>query len=64
MAALFAGVVRAPLTGIVLVVEMTGSSALLLPLLCACFGAMLVPSVLRDEPIYEALRFRAARRVR
>jgi CIC family chloride channel protein len=64
MAALFAGVVRAPLTGIVLVVEMTGSSALLLPLLAACFGAMLVPSVLRDEPIYEALRFRAARRVR
>ena len=64
MAALFSGVVRAPLTGIVLVVEMTGSSALLLPLLSACFGAMLVPSVLREEPIYEALRFRAARRVR
>lgn len=56
MAALFAGAVRAPLTGIVLVTEMTGAVDLLLPMLGACFGAMLVPSLLGDRPIYEALR--------
>jgi chloride channel protein, CIC family len=55
MAAFFTGVVRAPLTGIVLVVEMTASVHMLLPMLGACFTAMLVPSLLRDAPIYEAL---------
>ena len=35
MAALFAAIVRAPLTGIVLIVEMTASYALMLPLLLA-----------------------------
>jgi CIC family chloride channel protein len=56
MAAFFSGVVRAPLTGIVLVVEMTASIHMLLPLLSACFGAMLVPTLLHDAPIYESLR--------
>ncbi len=60
MGAFFAGAVRAPLTGIVLTVEMTGSSSLLLPLLSACFGAMLVTQALRDPPIYASLRKRAA----
>lgn len=55
MAALFAGVVRAPLTGIVLVTEMTASVELLLPMLGACFASMLVTTLLRDRPIYEAL---------
>lgn len=56
MAALFTGIVRAPLTGIVLITEMTAAFTLLLPLLGACFAAMLVPTLLRDVPIYEALR--------
>jgi CIC family chloride channel protein len=56
MAALFTGVVRAPLTGIVLVVEMTASVTMLLPMLGACFAAMLVPIMLGDAPIYESLR--------
>jgi CIC family chloride channel protein len=55
MAAFFTGVVRAPLTGITLVTEMTGSFTLLLPMLAACFTAMLVPTLLRDEPIYDSL---------
>ena len=55
MAAFFTGVVRAPLTGIVLVVEMTGSVHMLLPMLGACFVAMLVPTLLHDAPIYESL---------
>jgi chloride channel protein, CIC family len=56
MAAFFTGVVRAPLSGIVLVVEMTASVHMLLPLLSACFAAMLVPTLLHDPPIYESLR--------
>jgi CIC family chloride channel protein len=61
MAAFFTGVVRAPLTGIALVTEMTGSASLLLPMLGACFGAMLVPTLVGDPPIYDSLRRRAAR---
>jgi chloride channel protein, CIC family len=56
MAAFFTGMVRAPVTGIVLVTEMTGNVTMLLPMLGACFVAMLVPMLLRDAPIYEALR--------
>jgi len=56
MAALFTGVVRAPITGIVLVVEMTASVRMLLPMLGACFTAMLVPTLLKGAPIYESLR--------
>jgi CIC family chloride channel protein len=56
MAAFFAGVVRAPVTGIVLVTEMTGNVTMLLPMLGAAFVAMLVPTLLRDAPIYDSLR--------
>ena len=55
MAAFFASVVRAPLTGIVLIVEMTGSYALMLPLLVACFCAYLVAEGVGSPPIYESL---------
>ena len=57
MAALFTAVVRAPLTGIILAIELTGSFRLLLPMLAACFGAMLVATLLREPPIYESLRW-------
>jgi len=56
MAAFFAGVVRAPLTGIVLVTEMTANVTMLLPMLGACFMAMLVPTLLGNPPIYDSLR--------
>jgi chloride channel protein, CIC family len=59
MAAFFAGVVRAPITGIVLATEMTGNVSMLLPMLCACAVAMLVPTLFGDPPIYESLRERA-----
>lgn len=55
MAAFFAGVVRAPVTGITLVVEMTANVTMLLPMLGACFVAMLVPTLLGNEPIYDSL---------
>jgi chloride channel protein, CIC family len=56
MAAFFTAVVRAPVTGIVLVIEMTGSFNLLLPMIGACFMAMAVPTLLGNPPIYESLR--------
>jgi CIC family chloride channel protein len=62
MAAFFAGVVRAPLTGIVLVTEMTGNVTMLLPMLSACFGAMLIPTLLHNPPIYDSLKARAIRK--
>ncbi|MFD0007879.1 ClC family H(+)/Cl(-) exchange transporter [Streptomyces sp. NPDC127178] len=58
MAVLFTGVVRAPLTGIVLVVEMTGATTLLIPLLIACFASVLTADCLGSEPIYDSLRRR------
>jgi chloride channel protein, CIC family len=58
MAAFFCGVVRSPLTGIVLVTEMTGNATMLLPMLGACFAAMLVPTLLHNAPIYDSLRSR------
>ncbi|BCQ25839.1 H(+)/Cl(-) exchange transporter ClcA [Caballeronia sp. NK8] len=61
MAAFFVAVVRAPVTGIVLVTEMTASFSLLLPMLIACFTAMIMPMLLRVPPIYDSLGERAAR---
>jgi chloride channel protein, CIC family len=56
MAAFFSAVVRAPVTGIILITEMTGCFTLLLPMLLACFAAMAVPTLLGDPPIYDSLR--------
>jgi CIC family chloride channel protein len=55
MAAYFTAVVRAPLTGIVLILEMTGNYGQMLPLIVACFGAYALAEVLNDRPIYETL---------
>ena len=60
MAAMFAGAVRAPLTGIILVTEMTNTPSLLLPLLSGSFAAMFVADAMGEAPIYQALRVRAA----
>jgi len=60
MAAFFTGVVQAPVTGIVLVIEMTAGFTMFLPMLGACFAAMLVPNLVRSAPIYQSLRERAA----
>lgn len=58
MTAFFTGVVRAPLTGIILISEMTATYTLMVPMLAACFGAMLASSLVRGEPIYDTLRHR------
>jgi CIC family chloride channel protein len=62
MAAYFAAIVRAPLTGIVLIVEMTNNYQQMLSLLVACFSAHLIADAMGDRPIYEALLDRDLRR--
>ncbi|MGQ9928182.1 MAG: H(+)/Cl(-) exchange transporter ClcA [Chloroflexaceae bacterium] len=55
MAAYFTAIVRAPLTGIVLIIEMTGNYEQMLALLVSCFCAYAVAETVKDLPIYEAL---------
>ena len=55
MAAYFTAIVRAPLTGVVLIIEMTGNYEQMLPLLISCFFAYAVAEFLKDLPIYEVL---------
>jgi chloride channel protein, CIC family len=64
MAALFTAVVRAPLTGMILVTEMTDNSRLLLPMLAACFSAMAVTTMLREPPLYDSLKERTLAQAR
>ena len=54
MGAFFAAVVRCPLTGIVLLVEMTGYYPIVLVLLTASFVAVGVADFFHQEPVYEA----------
>ena len=60
MAAFFTGVVQAPVKGIVLVIEMTAGFTMFLPMIAACFAAMLVPNLVGSAPIYDSLRRRVA----
>ncbi len=55
MAAMFTSIVRAPLTGIVLILEMTGNQEQLFALILACLIAYLVAEHARSTPIYDAL---------
>jgi CIC family chloride channel protein len=55
MSALFASVVRCPLTGIVLIIEMTGHYELILPLMVASFAASITADELHSTPVYDAL---------
>lgn len=59
MGGLFAATVRAPLVGVVLVLELTGAYPLLLPALLTCVAASLTAERLGGRPIYEMLLDRA-----
>jgi CIC family chloride channel protein len=59
MGAMFTAVVRAPLTGIVLMIELTGVYGFMLPLLVSCMAAYGVAELMGNMPIYEALRIRS-----
>jgi CIC family chloride channel protein len=58
MAACFTAVVRSPLTGVVLVLEMTGAWTLILPMMAASVTAYAIPELMGNPPIYDSLRNR------
>ncbi|HZT58343.1 MAG TPA: chloride channel protein [Pyrinomonadaceae bacterium] len=55
MGAVFAGVIRAPITSVLIIFEMTGSYGLILPLMIANMTAYGVARRFRPVPIYDAL---------
>ncbi|HNW34287.1 MAG TPA: H(+)/Cl(-) exchange transporter ClcA [Candidatus Ozemobacteraceae bacterium] len=55
MASFFSGVVHAPLTGIVLILEMTANFKLLFPMMIASLVAFNISEWLGGKPVYEAL---------
>jgi CIC family chloride channel protein len=55
MGAVFAGVVRAPMTSILIIFEMTGGYGLVLPLMIANMSAFALARHWRRVPVYEAL---------
>ena len=59
MAGYFAAVVKAPITGIVLLTEMSGSFQHFLPLSIVVFIAYVISSLLGTQPIYESLMERS-----
>lgn len=61
MAAFFTATVRAPVTGIVLIVELTGVANQILPMLWGCFAAMAIPTLFGSAPIYDMLKARTLR---
>jgi len=55
MGAVFAGIIRAPMTSVLIIFEMTGSYGLVLPLMIANMSAYALARHWRHTPIYEAL---------
>jgi CIC family chloride channel protein len=55
MGAVFAGVIRAPITSVLIIFEMTGGYGLVLPLMLANMISYVLARRLRPLPIYEAL---------
>jgi len=55
MGAVFAGIVRAPMTSVLIIFEMTGGYGLVLPLMIANMSAFALARHWRRIPIYEAL---------
>lgn len=55
MAGIFTAIVRAPITGIILIAEMSGTLSHLLPLAAVSIVSYLVANMMHCEPIYESL---------
>src|ERR1700677_2780713 len=55
MGAVFAGVVRAPMTSVLMIFEMSQDYAVIVPLMIANLVSLFIASRLQHEPIYEAL---------
>ncbi len=55
MAGYFSAIVRAPITGIILIFEMTGSLSQMLSLAVVSITAYIIATLLKSKPIYESL---------
>lgn len=55
MGAAFAGIVRAPMTSVLMIFEMTQDYAVIVPLMISNLVSLFISSRLQREPIYEAL---------
>src|ERR1700686_5034061 len=55
MGAVFAGIVRAPMTSVLMIFEMTQDYAVIVPLMIANLVSLFIASRMQHEPIYEAL---------
>ncbi len=55
MGAVFAGIIRAPMTSVLIIIEMTSGYSLILPLMLANMTAYILARHWRPTPIYEAL---------
>jgi len=55
MAAIFAATIRAPLTGLVLAVEMTANYGMMLPLIITSVSASIITVLVGNEPLYATL---------
>jgi CIC family chloride channel protein len=58
MAAFLTATVRAPVTGLILIFEMTGAFNQALPMLWACFASMAIPTLMGSTPIYDSMKAR------
>lgn len=58
MTSFFAATIRAPLTGIVIVCEMTATTSAAVPMLAAAAAAVLAANAIGSAPIYDSLRAR------
>ncbi len=56
MGVLFAGVVRAPLTSVIMIFEITRDYSIIVPLMIANLLSYYISSRFQEEPIYEALQ--------
>src|SRR6202163_3483906 len=55
MGAVFAGIVRAPMTSVLMIFEMTQDYAVIVPLMIANLVSLFISSRIQRQPIYEAL---------
>jgi CIC family chloride channel protein len=55
MGALFAGIVRAPMTSVLMIFEMTRDYTVIVPLMIANLASLFISRRFQKEPIYEAL---------
>ena len=55
MGAVFAGIVRAPMTSVLMIFEMTQDYAVIVPLMIANLVSLFISSRLQRQPIYDAL---------